>query len=43
MYYVCVNTDTGEKDKWVKTPDVATYWQKFAVTEDFVAGKIIAN
>lgn len=43
MYYVCVNTDTGEKDKWVKTPDVATYWQKFAVTEDFVADKIIAN
>lgn len=43
MYYVCVNTDTGEKDKWVKTPDVATYWQKFAVTKDFVADKIIAN
>lgn len=43
MYYVCVNTDSGEKDKWVKTPDVATYWQKFAVTEDFVADKIIAN
>lgn len=43
MYYVCVNTDTGEKDKWIKTPDVATYWQKFAVTEDFVADKIIAN
>ena len=43
MYYVCVNTDTGEKDKWVKTPDVATYWQKFAVTEDFVVDKIIAN
>lgn len=43
MYYVCVNTETGEKDKWVKTPDVATYWQKFAVTENFVADKIIAN
>lgn len=43
MYYVCVNTETGEKDKWVKTPDVATYWQKFAVTESFVADEIIAN
>lgn len=43
MYYVCVNTETGEKDKWVKTPDVATYWQKFAVTENFVADKIMAN
>lgn len=43
MYYVCVNTDTGESDHWVMTPDVATYFQKFAVTEDFVADKIIAN
>lgn len=33
MYYVCVNTDTGESDHWVMTPDVATYFQKFAVTE----------
>lgn len=43
MYYVCVNTDTGESDHWVTTPDVATYFQKFAVTENFVADKIIAN
>lgn len=43
MYYVCVNTDTGESDNWVTTPDVATYFQKFAVTENFVADKIIAN
>lgn len=40
MYYVCVNTDTGESDHWVMTPDVATYFQKFAVTENFVADKI---
>lgn len=33
MYYVCVNTDTGESDHWVMTPDVATYFQKFAVTD----------
>lgn len=43
MYYVCVNTDTGESDHWVMTPDVATYFQKFAVTENFVSDKIIAN
>lgn len=43
MYYVCVNTDSGESDHWVTTPDVATYFQKFAVTENFVADKIIAN
>lgn len=43
MYYVCVNTDTGESDHWVMTPDVATYFQKFAVTENFVADKLIAN
>lgn len=43
MYYVCVNTDTGESDHWVMTPDVATYFQKFVVTENFVADKIIAN
>lgn len=43
MYYVCVNTDSGESDHWVMTPDVARYFQKFAVTENFVADKIIAN
>ena len=43
MYYVCVNTDSGESDHWAMTPDVATYFQKFAVTENFVADKIIAN
>lgn len=43
MYYVCVNTNSGESDHWVMTPDVATYFQKFIVTENFVADKIIAN
>ena len=43
MYYVCVNTDTGESDHWVMTPDVATYFQKFTITENFIADKIIAN
>lgn len=43
IYYVCVNTDSGESDHWVMTPDVATYFQKFAVIENFVSDKIIAN
>lgn len=43
MYYVCVNTDSGESDHWATTPDVATYFQKFAITENFVTDKIIAN
>lgn len=43
MYYVCVNTDSGESDNWAMTPYVATYFQKFAVTENFVTDKIIAN
>lgn len=43
MYYVCVNTDSGESDHWATTPDVATYFQKFTVTENFVTDKIIAN
>lgn len=43
MYYVCINTDSGESDHWATTPDVATYFQKFTVTENFVTDKIIAN
>lgn len=43
MYYVCVNTDTGEKDKWVKTPDVATYWSAFSLSPNVVADLVIAN
>lgn len=43
MYYVCVNTDSGNDNGWNLTPDVAGYWNKFTVTENFVAEKIIAN
>ena len=43
MYYVCVNTDSGNDNGWNLTPDVAEYWQKFSVTENFVADRIIAN
>lgn len=43
MYYVCVNTDSGNDNGWNLTPDVAGYWNKFTVTENFVSEKIIAN
>ena len=42
-YYVCVNTDAGINDGWNLTPDAASYWKKFAITENFIADKIIAN
>lgn len=38
MYYVCVNTDTGESDHWVMTPDVATYFQNIDLSGHDVAG-----
>lgn len=43
MYYACINTETGESDQWKTAPDAASYWKVFAVTENFVADKIIAN
>ena len=42
-YYVCVNTDAGINDGWNLTPDAASYWKKFAITENFITDKIIAN
>ena len=43
MYYVCVNTDTGESDNWTMTPDVATYWSAFSLSPNVVADLVIAN
>lgn len=43
MYYACINTETGESDQWKTPPSTASYWKVFAVTENFVADKIIAN
>lgn len=43
MYYVCVNTDSGESDHWVTTPDVATYWSAFSLSPNVVADLVIAN
>lgn len=43
VYYACINTQAGIDAGWSENPDTASYWQKFSVTPDFVAGKIIAN
>lgn len=43
MYYVCVNTDSGESDHWAMTPDVATYWSAFSLSPNVVADLVIAN
>lgn len=43
MYYVCVNTDTGESDHWATSPDVATYWSAFSLSPNVVADLVIAN
>lgn len=43
VYYACINTQAGIDAGWSENPDTASYWQKFSVTPDFVADKIIAN
>lgn len=43
MYYVCVNTDSGESDHWATTPDVATYWSAFSLSPNVVVDLVIAN
>ena len=43
MYYVCVNTDSGNDNGWNLTPDVAGYWSAFSLSPNVVAGLFIAN
>jgi hypothetical protein len=43
MYYVCVNTDSGEDDHWETPPTTATYWSAFSLSPDIIANAIIAN
>lgn len=43
MYYVCVNTDSGESDHWATTPDVDIYWSAFSLSPNVVADLVIAN
>lgn len=43
MYYVCVNTDSGEGDHWQTPPTTATYWSVFSLSPNFVTDLVIAN
>lgn len=43
MYYVCVNTDSGEGDHWQTAPTTATYWSVFSLSPNVVTDLIIAN
>lgn len=43
VYYVCVNTDSGEDDHWETPPITATYWSAFSLSPDIMANAIIAN
>lgn len=43
LYYVCVNHDGLKANNWTQTPNSTEYWQKMAVTEDFVANKLAVN
>lgn len=43
MYYVCVNTDSGEDDHWETPPITSTYWSAFSLSPDIMANAIIAN
>lgn len=43
LYYVCVNHDGLKANNWTQEPSSTTYWQKMAVTEDFVVNKLAAN
>lgn len=43
MYYVCINTESGNDNGWNLTPDVAGYWSAFSLSPNVVADLVIAN
>lgn len=43
MYYVCINTESGDDNGWNLTPDVAGYWSAFSLSPNVVADLVIAN
>ena len=43
MYYACVNTETGDANKWQTTPDLASYFSAFTISPNIVADLVIAN
>lgn len=43
IYYVCVNTDSGESDHWNTPPTTATYWSAFSLSPNVVADLVVGN
>lgn len=43
MYYVCVNTDSGNDNGWNLTPDIAGYWSAFSLSPNVIADLVVAN
>lgn len=43
VYYVCINTDSGEADYWNTSPITATYWSAFSLSPNVVADLVVAN
>lgn len=43
IYYVCVNTDSGEADYWQAPPITATYWSAFSLSPNVVADLVVSN
>lgn len=43
VYYVCINTNSGEADYWNTPPITATYWSAFSLSPNVVANLVIAN
>lgn len=42
-YYACVDTEEGERNNWVTTPDKAQYFSAFSLTTDQMVNLLIAN
>lgn len=42
-YYACVDTEEGERNNWVTTPDKAQYFSAFSLTTDQMVKLLIAN
>lgn len=42
-YYACIDTEEGERNNWVTTPDKAQYFSAFSLTTDQMVKLLIAN
>lgn len=41
--WVCINSELGESDSWATTPDKATYWSAFSISDDIFTNLLMAN